>query len=130
MSLSTRDDNLETFVFLVDHAPDAIIFANPQGTFQIWNNAATGLFGYSHDEVVGQNLDMIIPEHQRRSHWVGFREAMASGHSKHGRRALKMRAMHKYGQKLYATFAFSVVKDRHGKVIGAMATARECDEKG
>lgn len=84
----------ETFERLVDQGSDAIIFAAPQGTIQIWNNAATSLFGYFHDEVVGQSLDMIIPEHLRRFHWVGFREAMASGNSKHGQRALKMRAIH------------------------------------
>ncbi len=31
----------------------------------------------------------------------------------------------KAGHKLYVSLAFSVVKDREGKVIGAMATARE-----
>ena len=49
---------------------------------------------------------------------------MASGHTKHGTRALKTRATHKAGHKLYVSLAFSVVKDREGKVIGAMATAR------
>ena len=33
------------------------------------------------------------------------------------------------GQKQYVSLAFSVVKDREGKVIGAMATAREFVEK-
>lgn len=40
-------------------------------------------------------------------------------------RALKTRANHKDGQRLYVSLAFSVVNDRDGKVIGAMATARE-----
>ena len=37
---------------------------------------------------------------------------------------MKTRATHKDGQKLYVSLAFSVVKDREGKVIGAMATVR------
>jgi hypothetical protein len=37
---------------------------------------------------------------------------------------MKTRATHKAGHKVYVSLAFSVVKDREGKVIGAMATAR------
>ena len=54
--------------------------------------------------------------------------AVASGHTKHGPRALKTRATQKAGHKLYVSLAFSVVKDREGKVIGAMATARPFTE--
>lgn len=129
MTLSTSDDNLEVFRLIVDQAPDAIIFADRQGMIQVWNNAAVDLFGYAPDEVTGRRLDVIIPEHLRQSHWDGFGAAIASGHTTHGRRALKTRATHKTGQKLYVSLAFSVVKDRAGKVVGAMATAREFIEK-
>ncbi len=96
---------------------------------QVWNNAAADIFGYPRDEVIGRSLDIIIPEHLRRAHWEGFGKAVASGHTKHGRLAIKTRATHKTGQKLYVGLAFSVVRDREGKVIGAMATAREYIEK-
>lgn len=125
MSLSSSDDNLEVFRLIVDQAPDAIIFADRQGIIQVWNDAARDVFGYAPDEVIGRSLDVIIPEHLRQSHWDGFGEAIASGHTTHGRRALKTRATHKNGQKLYVSLAFSVIKDRAGKVIGALATARE-----
>ena len=85
-------------------------------------------FGYLPEEAIGRSLDIIIPEHLRPAHWEGFGMAVASGHTKHGRRALKTRATHKTGKKLYVSLAFSVVKDREGKVIGAMATAREFTE--
>lgn len=129
MSLSSSDSNLEVFRLIVDQAPDAVIFADRQGMIQVWNNAAADLFGHPADEVIGRSLDVIIPEHLRHAHWEGFGRAVASGHTKHGRRALKTRATHKTGQKLYVSLAFSVVNDRDGKVIGAMATAREFVEE-
>jgi PAS domain S-box-containing protein len=129
MSLSSNDSNLEAFRLIVDQAPDAIIFADRQGMIQVWNHAAAELFGYPLDEVVGRSLDIIIPEHLRHAHWESFGRAVASGETKYGRRALKTRAIHKAGHKLYVSLAFSVVKDREGKVIGAMATAREFIEK-
>jgi PAS domain S-box-containing protein len=86
------------------------------------------LFGYLPADAVGRPLDIIIPEHLRHAHWEVFGKAVASGHTKHGTRALKTRAIHKAGHKLYVSLAFSVVKDREAKVIGAMATARPFTE--
>ena len=121
-------DSLDLFRFVVEQAPDGIIFADREGVIQIWNNAAAELFGYLPEEAVGRPLDIIIPEHLRHAHWEGFGKAVASGGTKHGTRAVKTRAIHKAGHKLYVTLAFSVVKDREGQVIGAMATARPFTE--
>jgi PAS domain S-box-containing protein len=129
MSLPASDDNLAIFRLIVDQAPDAIIFADRQGMIQVWNDAAVDLFGYLSDEAIGRSLDIVIPEHLRHSHWDGFGQAVASGQTKHGRRALKTRATHKNGQMQYVSLAFSVIKDRAGKVIGALATAREFIDK-
>jgi PAS domain S-box-containing protein len=123
--VSSSTDNLELFRLVVEQAPDGIIFADCEGVVQVWNNATADLFGYLPEEAIGRTLDIIIPEHLRQAHWEGFSKAVASGHTKHGGHALKTRATHKAGHKLYVTLAFSVVKDREGKVIGAMATARE-----
>jgi PAS domain S-box-containing protein len=129
VSLLKSNDNRDVFRLIVDQSPDAVIFADGEGRIQVWNNAAFDLFGYPADEVIGQSLDVIIPEHLRHAHWRGFGEAVASGHTKHGSRALKTRATHRTGQRLYVTLAFAVVKDQGGEVVGAMATAREFIDK-
>jgi PAS domain S-box-containing protein len=121
-------DSLDLFRLVVEQAPDGIIFADREGVIQIWNRGAAELFGYLPQEAVGRPLDIIVPEHLRHAHWEGFGKAVASGHTKHGTGAMKTRATHKAGQKLYVSLAFSVVKDREGKVNGAMATARPFTE--
>jgi PAS domain S-box-containing protein len=123
--VSSSTDNLDLFRLVVEQAPDGIIFADREGVVQIWNKAAAALFGYLPEEAVGRTLDIIIPQHLRQAHWAGFGKAVASGHTQHGSRALKTRATHKAGYKLYVSLAFSVVKDGEGAVLGAMATARE-----
>jgi len=117
------------FQLLVEQAPDAIIFADREGTIRVWNASAAALFGYAPDEAIGRSLDLIIPEHLRRAHWEGFHQAIARGQTKLGRQALKTRATPKTGQKLYVTLAFAVIKDREGKAMGAIATAREFTDK-
>ena len=123
--MSSNTDNLTLLRSVIDQAPDAIIFADQQGVIRVWNSAAANLFGYSPEEAVGRTLDIIVPEDLRHAHWDGFHTAVASGHTKHSGRAMKTRATHKTGQKVYVSLAFSVVKDRDDKVLGAMATARK-----
>jgi len=125
MALSSRDNHLELFRLVVEQSPDAIIYADKDGKVRIWNDTAAALFGYPSEEAIGQSLDLIIPEHLRQAHWLGYDRALASGHTRHGRRAVKTRATHRSGHKLYVSVAFAVVRDQEGQVIGAMATARE-----
>ena len=121
-------NSLDLFRLIVEQGPDGMIFADREGVIQVWNRAAAELFGYLPEETVGRTLDIIVPEHLRQAHWEGFGKAMASGHTKHGTVAMKTRATDKAGQKLYVSLAFSVVKDREGNVVGAMATARPFPE--
>jgi len=127
--MTSPTDNLDLFRWVVEQAPDGILFADRQGVIRIWNNAAADLFGYLPEEAIGRSLDILIPEYLRQAHWEGFRQAIASGRTKHGRHALKTRAVHKAGHRQYVSLAFSVVKDREGQVLGAMATAREFREE-
>src|SRR5262245_44565175 len=69
------DEELATLV--VDQAPDAVIFAGPDGVIRMWNQAATTLFGHERTAAIGQSLDIIIPERFRESHWRGFDRALA-----------------------------------------------------
>ena len=57
---------------ILDDVADALIYSDRSGTIRRWNRASTALFGFSADEALGQNLDLIIPEHLRAAHWKGF----------------------------------------------------------
>jgi PAS domain S-box-containing protein len=66
---------------ILDSAADAIICADRSRAIVRWNRAATALFGYSAEEALGQNVDLIIPEHLRVPHHGGFTAAMERGAS-------------------------------------------------
>ncbi len=117
--------NAELCCALVEYMADALIFADRDGLIQLWNPGAEAVFGYAADEVIGKNLDIIIPERLRRAHWDGYDKALAAGHTMHGRRALPTRSMRKDGSKLYVELSFSIVKDAQGVVLGAMAIGRD-----
>jgi len=116
--------DLSLFRAIVEQAPDAIIFADCGGAIRVWNGGAESLFGYSAAEVLGNSLDVIIPERLRRAHWEGFRRAIDTGQMKSGGRPLITRSVHKDGSKLYVELSFGLVKDGAGAVAGALAVGR------
>ena len=114
------------FQEIVEQAPVAIIFADRDGNIRLWNAAAEAVFGYAANEVLGKNLDVIIPEQFRKAHWSAFDDAMVTGHIKYEGKVLTTRSMHKDGSRLYVDLSFSVLKNASGTIVGALAVARDC----
>ncbi|RVU39155.1 PAS domain S-box protein [Hwanghaeella grinnelliae] len=47
---------------IIDNVVDGIITINASGTIQHWSPAAQALFGYTDEEVTGQNVNMLMAE--------------------------------------------------------------------
>jgi PAS domain S-box-containing protein len=115
---------------ILDQVADAVIYADRSGAVMRWNRASTALFGFSAEEMLGQSLDLIIPEHLRAAHWSGFNAAMTKGVMKLQGRPTLTRALHKSGRKLYVEMTFGVVKGvAEGDVLGSVAMARDVTER-
>jgi PAS domain S-box-containing protein len=114
---------------ILEQAPVSIILADREGVIRVWNRASEALFGFSAAEVVGQNLDVIVPERLRAAHWQGFDRSLASGDTKYAGHVMTTRATHKDGRKLYVEFSFAMLKDAEGRVIGAIAAGRDGTER-
>jgi PAS domain S-box-containing protein len=128
----SKDVNVATvtpYQLILESMPEALIFSDPEGTIKLWNAGAEFLFGYAADDALGRSLNLIIPDHLRKAHWDGFQQAITRGNTVHGRRSAITRALHKSGQQLYVDMSFAVVRDSDGKVIGALAIARDATER-
>jgi PAS domain S-box-containing protein len=122
-------DQSELDAKILEGVADALIYSDRSGTILRWNGASTALFGFSADEALGQNLDLIIPEHLRAAHWKGFEAAITSGAMKLAGRPTLTRALHKSGRKLYIEMTFALVRDAGGAVQGSVAMARDVTER-
>jgi PAS domain S-box-containing protein len=57
---------------LLESAPDAVVIAGPDGRISLVNRQTEALFGYEREELLGQPVEMLIPERFRGVH-VGHR---------------------------------------------------------
>lgn len=53
---------------VIETAPDAIITINVEANIVSFSRAAEDMFGYRGDEVIGRNVDMLMPEPYRSAH--------------------------------------------------------------
>jgi PAS domain S-box-containing protein len=110
---------------MIEQTADAFIFSDLEGRIQLWNHGAEVIFGFSTKDAIGQSLDIIIPEHLRQAHWIGYRKAIAAGRMSLGDQIMTTRFLHKDGSKGYVDMRFSLIKDNTGKLLGVLATARD-----
>lgn len=53
---------------LLDAAPDALVVADSHGIIRVANRLAAEMFGYSIDELVGNEVEMLVPVDVRSTH--------------------------------------------------------------
>ncbi|HSC71888.1 MAG TPA: PAS domain-containing protein [Candidatus Methylomirabilis sp.] len=114
---------------ILREAADAIVAADSSGKIILWNAAAERLFGYTETEAVGQSLDVIIPEAQRKRHWDGYRQVMQTGQTKYGTSVLRVPAIRKDGTRFSIAFTVGLLKDAGGRVEEIFAILRDDSER-
>ena len=89
-----RERGEEKFRLVVESAPSAMVMIEGDGRIVLVNAEAEKLFGYNRGELLGQPIEMLVPERFRNKH-PGFRtsffaspaaRSMGVGRDLHGRR--------------------------------------------
>jgi two-component system sensor kinase FixL len=67
---------------IVDSAVDAIIVIDAHGTIEAFNRAAERLFGYTPEEALGRNVDMLMPSPYHEEHGTYLARYLATGRAR------------------------------------------------
>lgn len=113
------------FQQIVEVIGDAVIASGPGGVITMWNPAAERIFGFTKAEALGQSLDLIIPEAQRKRHWDGFHKTMETGETRYATDVLRVPALHKNGHRLSIAFTVALLYSAERQVTGIVAVVRD-----
>jgi PAS domain S-box-containing protein len=113
------------FQQIVDVIGDAVIASDPGGVITMWNPAAERIFGFTKAEALGQSLDLIIPEAQRKRHWDGYHKTMETGETRYATDVLRVPALHKNGHRLSVAFTVALLYSAERQVTGIVAVVRD-----
>jgi PAS domain S-box-containing protein len=110
---------------IVESSHDAIIGKTLDGTILSWNVAATSLYGYTAEEVIGRPISILAPpsfadevprmlERIRKGEWV---------------EAFETSRVTKDGRMITVSLTISPVSDASGRIQGASAISRDVTER-
>jgi PAS domain S-box-containing protein len=85
------------FRSVMESAIDAIISGDAEGRIRSWNSAATALFGFTEAEVIGEPIEVIIPERYREGHRAGMHRVSSGGPSHVIGKTVELSAIRKDG---------------------------------
>ena len=66
--ISARKHAEEKFRTIVQFTPCAMVMVDHTGTIEVVNHEAERMFGYSEDELMGQKVEVLVPERDRDRH--------------------------------------------------------------
>ncbi|MCB0488088.1 MAG: PAS domain S-box protein [Cyclobacteriaceae bacterium] len=68
IDISERKRAAERFRLVVESAPNAMVLVNKEGIVTLVNSMTEKLFGYTRDEIVGMNVEQLLPARYRLDH--------------------------------------------------------------
>lgn len=83
---------------ILESANDAVISIDEEGRVMLWNSAATDLFGYTEDEMMGEHLTAIVPERFRQGHAEGLERVVNGGEQHVIGKTVELAALHRDGR--------------------------------
>ena len=116
------DDELITrLAAIVGSSDDAVIGKDEQGIINTWNSAATRIFGYTPDEMIGQSALLLIPPELQQEE-LEIRDRLARGERVEPFETQRLR---KAGDRVEVSVAASAIINSKGRNIGSALVVRD-----
>ena len=119
----TRENakRLSELAAIVASSDDVIVSKDLNGIVTSWNDAATRVFGYSPEEMIGSSILKLIPEHLHSDEKTIIESIRAGRRIEH----FETVRLAKDGRLIDVSLTISPIKDEKGQVIGASKILRD-----
>ncbi len=97
----------EKYRLLCNTSTDTIIMMDKTGSIDYVNPAVTALFGYTPEQLIGQNISLLQPERMREAHRRGMQRYLEHGLKKLDWRSTEVVGLHIEGSEFPLEIAFS-----------------------
>jgi len=124
---SSLQDDLDTFRQIFDAGPDALLIVDALGRIQRLNDPAGALFGYASEELVGQPIEMLIPERFRSAHPELRAAYLGSPRPRPMAIGLELFALRRDGSEFPAAISLAPLRKSEGTFV--TAAVRDCTEQ-
>ena len=109
---------------LLDAAPDAILGVDAEGRIALANTQAVELFGYRRDELVGQPVEILVPDSHRARHPDQRRKYLGDPHPRPMGAGSQLVARRKDGSEFPADISLSSLHEAGGELL-VLAAVRD-----
>ena len=116
---------IQRLAAIVDSSEDVILSKDLEGIITSWNPAASRLFGYTAEEMVGQSIFKLIPD-DLRTEEIGILESIRAGKRAEHFDTLRLK---KDGSLVEVSVTVSPIKDGQGRIIGASKILRDVSDR-
>jgi PAS domain S-box-containing protein len=110
---------------IVESSDDAILSKDLTGQIMSWNQAASRIFGYSREEILGSSILRLIPNelhHEEKTILSKIRAGERIDHYETVR-------ITKSGERIDVSLSISPIRDDSGAIVGASKTLRDISAK-
>ncbi len=119
--LQESSKRLGELAAIVESSDDVIVSKDLSGIIKSWNAAATRVFGYSAEEMIGSSILKLIPENLQSDEDIIMESIRAGRPVEHFETVRRTKS----GQLLDVSLTISPIRDAQGRVIGASKILRD-----
>jgi PAS domain S-box-containing protein len=118
---------LDTQHGLLEAVPDALLIVGPRGHILLVNSQTERLFGYSRQELIGQPVELLIPERFRERHHGQRTGYFQKPHVRPMGQGLDLCGRRKDGSEVPVEISLSPLQTPHG--LAVISTIRDISER-
>ena len=115
--LTERKYAEEQFRLVVESSPNGLLMVDEQGTIRMANRQIDQLFGYDRAELIGQPVEILVPQHMRTHHAGDRAEFVAHSESRAMGKGRDLYGVRKDGQEFPLEIGLSPLRTANGMSV-------------